>query len=173
MSVSFSFFQVSRILKKFNDTNAKLDILIVNGNLVLTGNNFYFSIKLGPQYTVNFIIILVLMAIILIKTELTFEIRGRFTGPAIILPGVFMFNLIFPKGSLGSFDEIIFNSPWKYASAVVYTISFYIWFPYAVSLYKMFFKATLYRWRDQYWKTAIVSFVTTMFTCYGIFWEFN
>ena len=146
---------------------------MVNGNAVITGEDFYFSIKLGPQYSVNYAIILIFMAIFLIKTELTFEIRGRFTGPAIILPGIFMFNLIFPKGNLASFEDIIFSSPWKYASLVVYSISFYIWFPYVVSLYKMFFKATLFRWRDQYWKTAAVSVLTTIFICYGTFWEFN
>ena len=146
---------------------------MVNGNAVITGEDFYFSIKLGPQYSVNYTIILILMAIFLIKTELTFEIRGRFTGPAIILPGIFMFNLIFPKGNLASFEDIIFSSPWKYAALVVYSVSFYIWFPYVVSLYKMFFKATLFRWRDQYWKTALVSVLTTSFICYGTFWEFN
>ena len=104
---------------------------------------------------------------------MTSQFRGNFTGPAIILPGVFIFNLIFPKASLASFEDIIFNSPWTYSSMVVNTISFYIWFPYAVSLYKMFFKATLFRWRDQFWKTAILSLATTIFTCYGVFWEFN
>jgi len=113
------------------------------------------------------------MAIVLLKTELTSSVRGNFTGPAIILPGIFIFNLLFPKGSLASFEDIIFNSSWTYSSMVVNIVSFYIWLPYAVSLFKMFFKATLFRWRDQFWKTTLLSLATTVFTCYGVFWEFN
>lgn len=84
-----------------------------------------------------------------------------------------IYFLIFSKGFLLSSQDLIFNSPWEYAKYATYSISFYIWFPYVVSIYKLFFKATLFRWKDQYWKTVSLSLLATIFSSYGIFVEMN
>jgi len=38
---------MSRLVKRFKNAFVKRDIMINKGNLVLTGKDFYFSIKLG------------------------------------------------------------------------------------------------------------------------------
>ena len=42
-----------------------------------------------------------------------------------------------------------------------------------MSIYKLLYKATLFRWRDNPWKTTLMSAFGTFISVYGLFWMTN
>jgi hypothetical protein len=86
------------MLKHFHNNSVILDLIINKGAMVLTGDNYYFWVSLKDKFEVNYMAICILMAILIIKTEVTFGAKGRFAAPTYIVPGLLIYFVVFPKG---------------------------------------------------------------------------
>ena len=56
----------------------------------------------------------IIFVILIAKTELVYLTKGHFKGPRLVMPGLFVFHLMFHKGVVKSVEDLSFNSDWEY-----------------------------------------------------------
>lgn len=116
---------------------------------------------------------MVVMALLLFKTETSNAYFGMFSTPEFIGSGLIAYFSIFSRGVGFTISYLSFESPWITVDMVAYTTCFYVWLPYSVRILSVFKKGLSLFTQSETITVTMVYYVFTFISVYFIFVEVN
>ena len=165
---------MSRLVKEWRSKNSNLfKILIHHRELVITGSDFYFSIRFAQEFVLNWIILIYLAVTILVKNITIINFTSLSLKEVFLVPSILPYFILFPKGFHLSSNDLLFKETDDMKMEMMGLILIMMWFPCVMYIFKLFYRALLFRWKQQQWKVVSVSVVATGLSTFGIFYEAN